>query len=228
MTGAYDLGTNLVRRIYEKRIDAPAILDAGTHFPNAAKFAAAWQDIRDEALAAKLNKAPRFHDIMPEQADISANDGLDWRMFVLKAYDVTVPENLARMPVLTRLLAECPEVKSAAVSFLAPRKHIPPHRGPFRGIMRFHLGLVIPKQPDGRPATIMMINHEERRIADGECMLWDDTFEHEVMNNSDQPRVALLLDVWRPQMPLDMEILSRVIVRGVQVGMRYRGVSFGG
>ncbi|TIV07127.1 MAG: aspartyl/asparaginyl beta-hydroxylase domain-containing protein, partial [Mesorhizobium sp.] len=26
----------------------------------------------------------------------------------------------------------------------------------------------------------------------------------------------------------DMEILSRVIVRGVQVGMRYRGVSFGG
>ncbi|MDX8532535.1 aspartyl/asparaginyl beta-hydroxylase domain-containing protein [Mesorhizobium sp. VK25A] len=228
MSGAYDLGTNLVRRIYEKRIDAPAILDAGTHFPNAAKFAAAWQDIRDEALAAKLNKAPRFHDIMPEQADISANDGLDWRMFVLKAYDMTVPENLARMPVLSRLLKECPEVKSAAVSFLAPRKHIPPHRGPFRGIMRFHLGLVIPKQPDGRPATIMMINHEERRIADGECMLWDDTFEHEVMNNSDQPRVALLLDVWRPQMPLDMEILSRVIVRGVQVGMRYRGVSFGG
>lgn len=228
MSGAYDLGTTLVRRIYEKRIDAPAILDAGTHFPNAAKFAAAWQDIRDEALAAKLNKAPRFHDIMPEQADISANDGLDWRMFVLKAYDMTVPENLARMPVLSGLLTECPEVKSAAVSFLAPHKHIPPHRGPFRGIMRFHLGLVIPKQPDGRPATIMMINHEERRIADGECMLWDDTFEHEVMNNSDQPRVALLLDVWRPQMPLDMEILSRVIVRGVQVGMRYRGVSFGG
>ena len=228
MSGAYDLGTNLVRRIYERRIDAPAILDAGTHFPNAAKFAAAWQSIRDEALAAKLNKAPRFHDIMPEQADISANDGLDWRMFVLKAYDMTVPENLARMPVLSRLLTECPEVKSAAVSFLAPRKHIPAHRGPFRGIMRFHLGLVIPKQTDGRPATIMMINHEERRIADGECMLWDDTFEHEVMNNSDQPRVALLLDVWRPKMPLDMEILSRVIVRGVQVGMRYRGVSFGG
>ncbi|MDX8451472.1 aspartyl/asparaginyl beta-hydroxylase domain-containing protein [Mesorhizobium sp. VK9D] len=228
MSSAYDLGTGLVRRIYEKRIDAPAILDTGTHFPNAAKFTAAWQGIRDEALAVKLNKVPRFHDIMPEQAEISANDGLDWRMFVLKAYDMTVPENIARMPVLSRLLSECPEVKSAAVSFLAPRKHIPPHRGPFRGIMRFHLGLVIPKQPDGRPATIMMIDHEERRIADGECMLWDDTFEHEVMNNSDRPRVALLLDVWRPQMPLDMEILSRVIIRGVQVGMRYRGVSFGG
>jgi len=228
MSSAYDLGTSLVRRIYEKRIDAPAILDAGTHFPNATKFTAAWRTIRDEALSVQLGKVPRFHDIMPEQAEISANDGLDWRMFVLKAYDLPVPENLARMPVLGRLLAECPEVKSAAISFLAPRKHIPRHRGPFRGIMRFHLGLVIPKQADGRPATVMMINHQEKRIADGECMLWDDTFPHEVMNNTDQARVALLLDVWRPRMPLDMEILSRLIVRGVQTGMRYRGVSFSG
>lgn len=228
MSNVYDLGTDLVRRIYEKRIDAPAILDASTHFPNATKFAAVWQSIRDEALSVQLNRVPRFHDIMPEQAEISANDGLDWRMFVLKAYDMTIPENLGKMPTLSRLLSECPEVKSAAVSFLAPRKHIPPHRGPFRGIMRFHLGLVIPKLADGRPATIMMINHEEKRIADGECLLWDDTFEHEVMNSADQARIALLLDVWRPDMPLDMEILSRLIVRGVQVGMHYRGVSFAG
>jgi aspartate beta-hydroxylase len=59
-------------------------------------------------------------------------------------------------------------------------------------------------------------------------MLWDDTYPHEVMNNADQARVALLLDVWRPRMPLDMEILSRLIVRGVQVGMHCRGVSFAG
>ena len=228
MSPVYDRASNLVRRIYEKRIDAPAILDAAADFPNAAKFTAAWQQIRDEALAVRLGTAPRFHDIMPEQADVSANDGLDWRMFVLKAYDIAVPENLARMPVLDRLLAECPEVKSAAVSFLAPGKHIPSHRGPFRGIMRFHLGLVIPRQADGRPATVMMINQQEKRIADGECMLWDDTYPHEVMNNADQARVALLLDVWRPRMPLDMEILSRAIVRGVQAGMRHRGVSFAG
>ena len=228
MSRTYDLASDVIRRVYEKRIDAPAILETETEFPNAAKFTHAWREIRDEALAVHLGKVPRFHDIMPEQADISANDGLDWRMFVLKAYDMTVPENLARMPVLSRLLAECPEVKSAAVSFLAPRKHIPSHRGPFRGIMRFHLGLVIPRQADGRPATIMMIDHQEKRITDGEGMLWDDTYPHEVMNNADEARIALLLDVWRPGMPWDMEILSRLIVRGVQTGMRRRGVSFSG
>lgn len=228
MSRTYDLASDVIRRVYERRIDAPAILDIASEFPNAAKFTNAWRDIRDEALGVRLGKVPRFHDIMPEQADISANDGLDWRMFVLKAYDMAVPENLARMPVLGRLLAECPEVKSAAVSFLAPRKHIPSHRGPFRGIMRFHLGLVIPHQADGRPATIMMIDHQEKRITDGEGMLWDDTYPHEVMNNADETRIALLLDVWRPGMPWDMEMLSRLIVRGVQAGMRRRGVSFSG
>ena len=228
MSRTYDLASDVIRRVYERRIDAPAILDTASEFPNAAKFTGAWLDIRDEALGVRLGKVPRFHDIMPEQADISANDGLDWRMFVLKAYDMGVPANLARMPVLSRLLAECPEVKSAAISFLAPRKHIPSHRGPFRGIMRFHLGLVIPRQADGRPATIMMIDHQEKRITDGEGMLWDDTYPHEVINNADEARIALLLDVWRPGMPWDMEILSRMIVRGVQAGMRRRGVSFSG
>lgn len=184
------------------------------------------QAIRDEALAVRMETVPRFHEIMPEQADISANDGLDWRMFVLKAYDVAVPENLARMPVLSTILTACPEVKSATVSFLAPYKHIPRHRGPFRGIMRFHLGLQIPRLADGRPAAIMTINGEDHRISDGECLLWDDTYPHEVINLSDKPRVALLLDVWRPHMPPDMEVLSRAIVGFVQLGMRYRGVSY--
>ncbi len=228
MSRIYDFGANLIRLIYEKRIDAPEILDTDREFPNAIKFTSAWQDIREEALAIRVSKVPRFHDIMPEQGEISAQDGLDWRMFVLKAYDMTISENMARMPVLSRLLEECPEVKSAAISFLAPHKHIPVHKGPFRGIMRFHLGLVIPRGQDGLPATVMMINRQEKRIADGECLLWDDTFPHEVTNNAGEIRVALLLDVWRPRMPVDMEMLSRLIVRVVQIGMRYRGVSFAG
>ena len=228
MTRFYDRASDVVRRIYEKRIDAPAVLDAPRDFPNSAKFVAAWERIRDEAVAARLETMPRFHEVMPEQAEISANDGRDWRLLILKAYDVEVPENLAKMPTLARLLRECPEVKSAIVSFLAPRKHIPLHRGPFRGIMRFHLGLKMPKEPGGGPATIMMIDDHEYRIADGECLLWDDTFPHEVTNNADEPRIALLLDVWRPHMPVDMEILSRLIVGAVQIGMRYRGVSYAG
>ncbi len=52
MTKFYDQASGVVRRIYEKRIDAPAILDIDSDFPNAHKFAAQWEAIRDEAKAA--------------------------------------------------------------------------------------------------------------------------------------------------------------------------------
>ena len=226
----YDHARDVVRSVYDARIHTPAVLDTDRFFPNAPMFAAKWQDIRDEALAVQQNLAsvPRFHDIMREQADISANDGRDWRMFIMRAYGRDVPENRGRCPVVSALLDQSPDVVSAVFSFLAPRKHVPKHRGPFRGILRFHLMLTMPRAADGDIAALLEIDGVPHRLEDGECLLWDDTYPHEVRNNSDEVRAALLLDVWRPEMPYDMELLSRAISGMVQVGMRFRGVSYSG
>jgi aspartate beta-hydroxylase len=165
---------------------------------------------------------------MPEQEGISANDGRDWRMFIFKAYGIEVQENLRRCPTVSSLLARAPEVVSAVFSFLAPHKHIPRHRGPFRGVLRFHLGLSMPRAADGSLGAALDVDGIEYRLGDGDSLLWDDTFPHEAWNNSDDVRVALLLDVWRRDMPLDMELLSRGLVSLVQIGSRWRGVSYGG
>jgi aspartate beta-hydroxylase len=230
MSRFYDRASGLVRTIFDARLSGPPVLDWRTKFPNAARFNAAWHGIRDEALtlAARLESVPCFHDIMPEQAPLSAQDDRDWRILILKAYGVEVAEHMPKCPVLASLLHEAPEVLSASLSFLAPRKHIPCHRGPFRGVLRFHLMLSMPLGRDGRPAATLTIAGDDHRLGDGECLLWDDTYPHEALNDSDEVRIALLLDVWRPDMPADMEILSRLIVAGVQVVMKYRGVSYGG
>ena len=96
----YDRAAGMVRAIYDRRIATPATLDAAHYFPNASRFTDRWTDIRHEALAiaGMLDDVPRFHDIMPAQADISANDGRDWRVFIMKAYGVTVRDNLKRCP----------------------------------------------------------------------------------------------------------------------------------
>ena len=226
----YDHARDVVRSVYDARITTPAVLDTERFFPNAQAFVARWREIRDEALAVKQNLAsvPRFHDIMREQADISANDGRDWRMFIMRAYGRDVPENRSRCPTVSALLDESPDVVSAVFSFLAPRKHVPKHRGPFRGILRFHLMLTMPRATDGGVAAILEIDGEPHPLEEGQCLLWDDTYPHEVRNNSDEVRAALLLDVWRPEMPYDMELLSRAISGMVQVGMRFRGVSYSG
>jgi aspartate beta-hydroxylase len=230
VTAFYDHACNLIRSIYDSRIAAPAVLDADRYFPNAPRFVERWREIREEAqdVARNLLKVPRFHDLMPEQEAISANDGRDWRMFIFKAYGIDIAENLQRCPTVASLLANTPEVVSAVFSFLAPYKHIPRHRGPVRGVLRFHLGLSMPRAADGALGAVLDVNGVEYRLADGDCMLWDDTYPHEAWNNSDDVRVALLLDVWRRDMPLDMELLSRGLGSLVQIGSRWRGVSYSG
>ncbi|QCP47987.1 aspartyl/asparaginyl beta-hydroxylase domain-containing protein [Trinickia violacea] len=225
MFGLYDSSVRLMRRVFDSRIDDAPVLDATRHFPDAARFVANWQAIRAEALdvAANLRNIPRFHDIMREQADISANDARDWRMYIMKAYGVAFQRNLKRCPTLASIVEQSPDVLSASFSFLAPGKHIPPHHGPFRGILRGYLVLSMPLDANGNPAATLTVDGHAYGLHEGEFMLWDDTFEHEVLNASDQVRIVLLLDVRRRRMPFDMRILSNAVISIVRLGIRLRG-----
>ncbi|GLQ88410.1 aspartyl/asparaginyl beta-hydroxylase domain-containing protein [Dyella flagellata] len=226
MSLLYDLSANAVRRLYDARIDTPPVLDTGVYFPAATRFAEAWQALRDEALAVAthIQAIPRFHEVMPAQTPISANDGRDWRVYLLKVYGTGFPRHMAACPILAQLIASTPDVLSATLSFLAPRKHIPPHRGPFRGVLRFQLGLSVPVDSEGRPAAVLTLDGREHRVGDGEHLLWDDTYYHEVWNHSDEPRIALLLDVRRRHMPIDMRLLSGALIASVGMAARLRGV----
>ncbi|HKB58646.1 MAG TPA: aspartyl/asparaginyl beta-hydroxylase domain-containing protein [Gallionellaceae bacterium] len=228
MSALYDAGAGALRWLYDRRISAPAVLDPAFDFPAAGEVAARWKALRAEAeqVAAALERVPRFHDLMPAQAPISANDHRDWRLFVLKAYGADVSDNMARCPVLAALLASHSDILSAAFSFLAPNKHIPLHRGPFRGVTRFYMGLSVPMLADGLPAAVLTIDGRDHRIGDGEYLLWDDTYPHEVWNRSDRMRIALLLDVRRRGMPTDMALLSHMIVAAAGLAIRIKGVKW--
>jgi len=227
MTALYDRACGAIRGIYDRRISGPPILDMDTFFPAGQQFAGAWEAIREEALAAaaRLHAIPRFHEIMHEQESISANDNRDWRMLILKAYGIDFPRNAAACPLLASIVDSLPEVVSASVSFLAPRKHIPPHRGPFRGVLRYYLGLVMPRTSEGELAAVLKIAGQPHRLAEGESLLWDDTYMHEVWNASDQVRIVLLLDVWRRDMPPDMELFSHLLASLIRTGIRARRVA---
>jgi aspartate beta-hydroxylase len=226
MSVLYDSAIRALRWIFDHRIRAPHLLDAASDFPGGANFVASWRRIREEALALAQHMPgiPRLHEMMQEQADISASDDIDWRVFVLKVYGVELEPNMARCPALATLLRDHPEVLSATLSFLAPGKHVPRHCGPFRGIMRFHLGLAMPRMSDGSLGAVLEIEDKQYRLGDGDTLLWDDTFPHEVWNPTDKVRIALLLDVWRPGMPADLRLLSRLILLGAGLVIRLRKI----
>ncbi|AQT65589.1 TPA: aspartyl/asparaginyl beta-hydroxylase domain-containing protein [Serratia marcescens] len=223
MSAIYDWSVLALRNVYDRRIQGKPVLDSAALFPDAERFTAQWRQIREEALtvAHDLHNIPRFHEIMIQQESISANDARDWRMFIMKAYGQPIARNLARCPTLAALIASSPDVLSASLSFLAPGKQVPPHRGPFRGILRGYLVLDMPKHADGVPAAVLKVDGREYRLHEGEFMLWDDTFEHEVWNDSAQVRTVLLLDIRRRDMPGGLRLLSSAIIALVRLNVRW-------
>ena len=67
----YDRAVGALRALYDKRISTPPILDMDAFFPNAHLFLDAYPAIRREAfdVVSSLVHIPRFHDLMPQQAE---------------------------------------------------------------------------------------------------------------------------------------------------------------
>lgn len=117
-----------------------------------------------------------------------------WRSFFLRVADRDIEENMARMPTLAAALRQMPEVYNVLFSILDPGASIVPHRGYFKGILRYHLGVIVP-EPD---AAWLVCGGERHHWHEGEGVLFDDMYVHWVENHCTSPRVVLFVDVRRP------------------------------
>ena len=63
-----------------------------------------------------------------------------------------------------------------------------------KGLLTCHLGLIVPRDGDVR----MRVDDRIVRWAEGETLLFDDTYDHEVWNDTGGTRVVLLIQVNRP------------------------------
>ncbi len=225
MANFYEATSGALRGVYDRRVRTPPVLDRDRYFPGHADFERDWRAIQAEcnALMGGMAAIPEFHELMAEQADLSRHGGRFWRLYVLRAYGADHRRNQARCPALSRLLHAHPEVKSAAFSILEAGKHIPAHRGPFRGILRYHLPLVIPPDVEGRPSNRLRVDAGVHVLREGQGLLWDDTYEHEAWNDSRAPRAVLLLDVFRPELPWALRGLTHAVVAAIGLTWRVTG-----
>ncbi len=111
-----------------------------------------------------------------------------WSTFGLYAYGVKISKNCDLCPETTRLLEQIPNLTTAGFSALAPGTSIAPHTGYPDGVLRCHLGLVIPSD------CALRVGQDVQAWENGKCLIFDDTAEHEAWNRSDRTRVVLLLD----------------------------------
>lgn len=186
----------------------PAVFDH-RHFPWAAELEANWEVIREE-LEEILRQRLSFPGMETITSDLShmTNDQA-WKTFFLYGYGYKIEPNCARCPETTRILESIPDMKTGLFSFLLPGKHIPRHRGEYKGLIRCHLGLIIPLKKE---QCRMAIDDELVVWEEGRLVIFDNSYHHEVWNDTDQLRVILMFDVVRP-MRWPWNWINRAIIR---------------
>ncbi|HEY6554795.1 MAG TPA: aspartyl/asparaginyl beta-hydroxylase domain-containing protein [Vicinamibacteria bacterium] len=167
-----------------------------------------WQAMRREAEAVvgDAGSLPRMREILPGRYTVASA----WKTYMLYGYGHKVPRNCALCPETAAAVEAVPNMRTAFFSVLPPRTRLPPHVGIYRGILRYHLGLIIP-DPERCGLRI-----EERvlRWREGQSFVFCDQYEHEAWNDTDQVRVVLFLDFLRP-LPTALAALNAWVIRRI-------------
>ena len=164
-------------------------------FPWVGGVEAEWSLIRAELdrLLLRKDELPGFHEISDEVRSISTDR--NWKTFLFCAYGKESEEAKRTCPETWRILQKIPTLKSAMFSIFEPGKHLKAHRGPYNGVLRLHLGLKVPKARDKVAIRVVdQICHWD----EGKVLIFDDAFEHEAWNHSDEVRVVLFVDFVKP------------------------------
>jgi len=146
------------------------------------------------------------------------NDNPDWSSLYLHENGEGVAANVARAPTtyaamlalpLCRITTRAPTIM---FSLLKGGARIPAHTGMLNTRLICHLPLVVP------PGCGFRVGNEVREWEVGKLLIFDDTIEHEAWNDSDDDRVVLIFDIWRPELTDDERIAVEAIFEQIDAG----------
>jgi len=180
----------------ERRIDrilpkANGPLDPA-EFPWTAVLEDHWEEI-----AVEVDQLIADRIALPQVSDLAGfdqgNEG-SWTSLALYSYGSWLDVNTARCPRTTELVRSVPGLQTAGFSVLGPHAHLPAHRGPSRGALRYQIGLRCPPPAGSCRIRIASVTHV---WSEGATLLFDDAVEHEAWNDSDGERFVLFVEfVW--------------------------------
>lgn len=175
-------------------------------FPQLDPLKQHWRQIREEALRlfdeGYIRAAEKHDDV---GFDSFFKQG--WKRFYLKWYGEALPSAERLCPATVALLHSIPQVKAAMFALLPPDSELRPHRDPFAGSLRYHLGLITPSQPGCR----ILVDGQSYTWHDGEDIVFDETYVHWAENRTEQTRVILFADIERPLRGAPMRAFNHAV-----------------
>jgi len=181
---------NLCNKLFELGCNDPPIFDP-KDFSWSQNFRDSWKDILLEYQNyVKKYVVPYHYQLNTYVSDCDVDRG--WKTLYLRAYNQNT--QLVRFFPKTMCLINNSPCTLAFFSILEPRTRLMPHKGIYKGIIRYHLGLIVPRDSD---SCFIVVDGNKLTWNTGSDIMFDDMFEHYVENNTDELRVVLFLDIKR-------------------------------
>ena len=158
----------------------------------------------------KKREIPGIEEFFVEQKTIAQERS--WRSFPLLFLGHEYLDNTQLCPITRNLLTNIDGMCSAMFSILSAGQEIPPHCGYYKGILRLHLGLIIPGNEEN---CYIEINGVRKGWENGKCICFDDTHIHEAANKTDKDRVVLFIDIIRP-LPFPLNRLNKLFFSALE------------
>ena len=182
------------RNVKHSAVGNPEIYDNAV-FPWVAEVERDWRAIRAELerVLTRQDELPGFHEISADVGTISQDRG--WKTFMLAGYGFRSDANIRMCPRTWEACRKIPGLITAMFSILEPGKHLPPHHGPYNGVLRLHLGLIV---PEPRDQLGIRVGDKTYRWQEGRAVIFDDAYDHEAWNRTAHTRVVLFVDFVKP------------------------------
>jgi beta-hydroxylase len=179
--------------------------------PGLDKLRASYPLIREEARA--LRDAGAFQrKPSVDQPGYNTFEKGGWRLYPLKWYtDECGPVAKQFCPQTCAIVDSIPSVRSALFTVLPPGARLGRHHDPVASSLRYHLGLLTPNS-EKCALTLDGVDYVWR---DGEELLFDQTYLHSAVNNTDTVRVILFCDVEKTQLRSFVKPLADAVDYGL-------------
>jgi beta-hydroxylase len=128
-----------------------------------------------------------------------------WKVFSFLFFNMRFPNHANLCPETAKIIYSIPQIMSCDFSYMEPHTHILPHKGYSKMVLRCHLPLIV---PEGELCAIR-VGNETRHWKEGELLIFDDSFDHEAWNKSNERRVVLMFDIPNPKWGYTAEEISK-------------------
>ncbi len=187
--------------LYFPDLPASPYLDRSL-LPCAEPLEARTSDIREELLRLLHSDQGRERVFSNEEVERQNLRGVTgepaWNGYYLYRHGARRDENCARCPVTSAAIDQLPlaQVREHApevlFSVFTAGTHLLPHRGVTNTRVVGHLPLIVPDD------CALNVGGEIHVWQEGRVVVFDDTYEHEAWNRSQEMRVVLIFDLWNP------------------------------